>query len=202
MIDIQQDIVLENDRSRLEPLQVDHYDSLKEIALLEEGLLRYSPSRIDTPEFLQSFLNLAIREREQGTRYGFAIYDKISQRYAGSTSFLSISNPNQRVEIGWTWIGRAFQRTGLNRNNKLLMLEYGFEQCQCQRIELKTDSRNEQSKTAMTQIGAIYEGTLRSHTLMTDGYRRDTAYYSILADEWPSVKEKLVNQLIRPLSKD
>jgi len=134
------------------------------------------------------YLEIAQENMLSGSRYAFAIYDKRIDAYAGSTSFGNISLKNSRVEIGWTWIGKAFQRTGLNRNCKYLLLSYAFEKLQCKRVELKTDSRNKQSWNAIEAIGAQHEGVLRSHTLMNDGYRRDTAYFSILDSEWPNVK--------------
>ena len=105
---------------------------------------------------------------------------------------MNIDIANERLEIGSTYLGPQFHQTGLNRNVKLLMLSYAFELLQVKRVELKTDARNVQSRTAMEGMGAQYEGSLRSHTIMTDGYRRDTAYYSILIDEWPQVKAQLL----------
>ena len=129
--------------------------------------------------------------RDRHIRYPFLIFDKQQQQYAGSTSFGNISNPNARIEIGWTWIGTNFQRTGLNRANKFLMLQYAFETLGFERVELKTDGRNLQSRTAMEKIGATPEGILRSHTVMSDGYRRDTHYYSILKSEWHKIKRDI-----------
>jgi len=126
--------------------------------------------------------------RDKELKYPWAIYDKKAEAYAGCTSYLNISAVNSRLEIGSTWIGEEFQRTGLNRACKFLLLSYAFEDLGWERVELKTDSRNEQSKTAIQKIGAQYEGKLRSHTLMSDGYRRDTVYYSILKPEWPRIK--------------
>lgn len=181
-------LILENTRVKLEPLQKSHFESLLPFALKYPDLLRYSPSPFGTPERLQVYIDAALKAKAQKVRFPFAIFDKKTGQYAGTTSYGNISNPNQRLEIGWTWIGKEFQRTGLNRNCKFLLLRYGFEMLEFERIELKTDARNMQSRTAIKGIGAQYEGKLRSHVLMPDGYRRDTVYYSILKKEWPAIK--------------
>lgn len=190
-IDTTERITLENDRSILRPIKETDLKALLYIAEDQPNLLQYSPSPFGTKKALKDYILKATEQRELGNRYPFIIYDKKSQSWAGTTSFGNISNANQRVEIGWTWIGKQFQRTGLNRNNKFLMLQYVFEVAEYQRLEFKTDVRNEQSRTAMEKIGAQEEGILRSHTLMTDKHRRDTIYYSILKEEWPNIKETI-----------
>lgn len=184
-------IILENDRSRLSPLSWEHFEPLLEIALRYPDLLKLSPSKFGTKEDLQAYFEAALTNKTKAIRYPFVIFDKKENAFAGSTSFGNISNQNQRIEIGWTWIGKHFQRTGLNRNNKFLMLQYAFETLEFERVELKTDSRNMQSRKAMEGIGATYEGLLRSHTVMSDGYRRNTVYYSILKPEWTTIKERI-----------
>jgi len=181
-------ITLENERTRLEPLGWQHIDELLPIAIKHPDLSRYSPSKFVTEEALRKYIEAALEQRNKHIRYPFAIYDKAVGKYVGSSSYGNISNINQRIEIGWTWLDKDRQRTGLNRHNKFLMLCYAFEYLQFERVELKTDSRNEQSKKAIEDIGASYEGKLRSHTLMYDGYRRDTVYYGILKEEWKEIK--------------
>jgi len=184
-------LTLENKRSLLRPIKETDLKALLYIAEEQPDLLQYSPSTFGTKKALKEYILKALEQREQGHRYPFIIYDKKTKVWTGTTSFGNISNPNKRVEIGWTWLGKQFQRTGLNRNNKFLMLQYAFEVADYERVELKTDVRNEQSRTAMEKIGAKKDGTLRSHTKMTDGRRRDTVYYSILRDEWPKIKETI-----------
>lgn len=180
-LDIDSEIILENERARLSPLKLAHLPLLKDVALTEKGLLQYSPSDIESEEALKNYIQTSL---DDSKRYAFLIFDKQTQEYAGSTSFGNISNKDQRVEIGWTWIGKKFQGTGLNKAMKDLMLSYAFDTLEFERVELKTDDRNEQSKKAIQKIGGKYEGTLRSHTLMLDGHRRDTVYFSILKEEW------------------
>ncbi len=186
--DFEQDIVLEDTRIRLSPLLPEHVTDLLPIAEKQPDLLRFSPSPFGTKENLQHYVEKALKGRKHEQRYPFIIFDKHSEQFAGSTSFGNISNENQRLEIGWTWIAKIFQRTGLNRHGKFLMLRYAFETLQFERVELKTDSRNVQSRRAMEAIGAVYEGELRSHTIMPDGFRRNTVYYSILKEDWPRIR--------------
>ncbi|MEO1260519.1 MAG: GNAT family protein [Bacteroidota bacterium] len=193
LFDFNKVVVLENNRVKLSPLLGDHYSHLLPIALNNIGLLKYSPTLIDTEEKYKAYFETALSVKTNHVRYPFIIFDKLKNKYAGSTSFGNISNKDQRLEIGWTWIGRDFQGTGLNKNCKFLLLKYAFEELGFMRVELKTDARNQQSRRAIEKIGAKYEGLLRSHTLMSDGFRRDTVYYSILKNEWPQVKRNIFN---------
>lgn len=195
ILDCTKTIILENERARLEPIDWKHFDALLAIALKHPSLLLYSPSLINSDVHMRNYFEKAILQREQKQRYAFVIFDKTKNAYAGSTSFGNISNENLRVEIGWTWLGKEFQRTGLNQHCKFLLLQYAFEKLQFKRVELKTDARNQQSRKAIEGIGAIYEGALRSHTIMSDGHRRDTVYYSILSDEWGRVKDRFLDRL-------
>jgi RimJ/RimL family protein N-acetyltransferase len=178
------DFILENDRVRLEPItQISDCEKVVNIIFNEPDLLIYSPLMIRNQGELEQYFETALAEKTAKVSFPFLIFDKTKNQYAGSTRFGNISLQNQRVEIGWTWIGKTFQGTGLNQNCKSLMLEYAFETLHCERVELKADARNLQSRKAMEKIGAKYEGCLRSHTLMSDGFRRDTVYYSILRGE-------------------
>ena len=193
--DFGKNIVLENDRVRLQPLGQDSREGLLKIALDNPSLLQYSPKTINTEAEFDSYFDNALSARTENARYAFSIYDKARNSFAGSTSFGAVSNANKRIEIGWTWLGVNFQRSGLNRNCKSLLLEYVFEKLQFERLELKTDALNNQSRTAIEGIGGKYEGTLRSHTVMSDGRRRDTVYYSILMAEWSDIKLALNKKL-------
>ena len=179
-----ENIVLENKRVRLEPLSEIHLNELVPITINHPNLLQYSPSPFGTEEFLKENIQKAIKSRVDQQRYPFAIFDKLNNRFIGSTSFGNISIKDKRLEIGWTWIDENLQGTGLNKYCKHLMLSYAFENLSMERVEFKTDNRNIQSKKAIEKIGGMFEGILRSHTLMLDGFRRDTAYYSILNNEW------------------
>lgn len=190
------DIILENKRVKLAPVNDTYFQYLLPVALSQPDLLKYSPTKFGDEAYLRNIFNQAYLARDQKSRYAFVIFDKSKNQYAGMSSFGNISNENKRIEIGWTWLGKDYQRTGLNRNCKFLMLQYAFETLEFERVEFKTDNRNTQSKTAIEAIGAKYEGTLRSHTIMTDGHRRDTVYYSILKQEWPAIKAKVFKKLV------
>ena len=175
-------LILENEIALLKPLEKADLAALLPVALSDRNLLQYSPQPIYTEALLSRYIDQALQDRRQ--RYAFTIFDKRQGAYAGSTSFLSISEADSRLEIGATWIGPAFQRTGLNRQCKFLLLRFAFDTLGAERVELKTDERNLASRRAIEKIGGRYEGTLRSHTVLADGFRRNTVYYSILKPEW------------------
>lgn len=186
-----ENLTLENDRVRLEPLSMDHLSELLSITLNYPDLLQFSPSPFGSEELLKRNIEEAITARGDKQRYPFAIFDKLTDKYVGSTSYGNISLKDQRLEIGWTWLDKASQGTGLNKQCKHLLLSHAFAKLEMQRVAFRTDVRNAQSRKAIEKIGGVYEGTLRSHTLMLDGHRRDTVCYSILREEWPTVEGRL-----------
>lgn len=190
-LDFNKSIQLENEKVLLEPLSMVHHEKLLGHCINNPSLLKYSPIKFGSAIDLKKYIESALDQRKNKNKYAFAIFDKLKQAYAGSTSFMNISLKDKRLEIGSTWIAPEFQKTGLNRHMKFLMLNYAFDELMVERVELKTDDRNIQSKTAIQKIGAKYEGTLRSHMLMTDGYRRDTVYYSIIKNEWLEIQESI-----------
>jgi RimJ/RimL family protein N-acetyltransferase len=126
--------------------------------------------------------------------------DKLTGEIVGSTRFGSIDSHNRRVEIGWTWIGAKWQRSHVNSAAKLLMLTHAFDVLDCIRVELKTDALNTKSRNAMLRLGCTEEGTLRNHIITDAGRVRDTAYFSVLASEWPAVRTRLQSSLARSRS--
>ncbi|MBT30675.1 MAG: GNAT family N-acetyltransferase [Thalassobius sp.] len=164
------------------------------ISLADLDMLKYSPARFGSEDYLKDFFKNAFHQSNRGLRYPFAIYDKKDKQYVGSTSYGNISKKDLRLEIGWTWLGTKYQRTGINRHSKFLLLQYAFETLKFERVEFKTDSRNKQSRRSLESIGAKYEGELRSHTLLPDGARRDTVFYSILLSEWPEIKRTVFSK--------
>lgn len=178
------EIILENERTLLRPLQASDLRLLLPVASSDDKLVQFSPKPIHTEELLREYINVALYARRAEQRYPFIIFDKQANAWAGSTSFHTFSNFDKRVEIGATWIGRQFQKTGLNRACKHLMLDYAFNTLDFERVEFRTDERNTASRTAIEKIGGKFEGIMRSHTLMSDGFRRNTAVYSILKNEW------------------
>src|SRR5690606_12507200 len=142
-------------------------------------------------ENLHQYIQLALADREAGYCAVWVIIDAVTQKVAGCTRLAEISWKDERGQIGWTWIGREFQGSGLNKAMKYEILNYGFETLGLNRIELKADERNVQSRKAILKLGATEEGTLRQHMKIHDGFIRNTVFYSILKSEWTEIKRKL-----------
>jgi RimJ/RimL family protein N-acetyltransferase len=186
-------IVLENSRVRLRPLEIGDFEALKAVAYDAE-LWRYTLTRGDDAVSLAAYVRQALEARDQGLRYPFAIIDRASGQPIGSTSYYNVSEPDQRLSIGYTWVGTAFQRTGLNRAAKHLLLSHAFGQLNCERVELETDSRNDKSREAMRRMGATEEGTLRSHRPTQGGIRRDTVIFSVIKPEWSELRQTVFQE--------
>ncbi len=189
-------VTLTGRRVRLEPLSLDHLDDLAS-AGADESIWALTIARPTDRSGIEAWVQGAIAARIAGTDVPFATIDLASGRAIGSTRFMSIVPDHRRLEIGWTWVGRAFQRTGANREAKLLQLSHAFEDLGANRVEFKTDARNEMSRAALLGMGATFEGIFRSHMIMPSGPLRDSAWYSVIADEWPAVKARLVASLER-----
>lgn len=180
---------LENDRVKLSLLDLNNYKHLESIAE-EKNLIYYSPSDISTPEKLRTYVQTAVEGYYNKTVLPFIIYDKLNQKYAGSTRFGRIDWTHKTLHIGWTWIGQQFQGTGLNTQMKFLMLQYAFEKLEFEKVEFRIDERNLKSRIAVEKTGAKLEGILRKNILLKDGHRRNTCCYGILKEEWPQLKQR------------
>src|SRR5690606_23492613 len=178
---------LENDFVKLSLLDLSNYKHLTDIAQ-EKDLIYYSPSDISTPDNLKDYVQEAVDAYYHQTAIPFIIFDKTKNAYAGCTRFGLINWKNKVLHIGWTWIGREFQGSGINKQMKFLMLQYAFETLDFEKVEFRIDERNGRSRKAVENIGATLEGILRSDTLMNDGFRRNTCCYGILKSEWQSIK--------------
>jgi len=189
-------ITLTGDAVRLEPLSLDHHAALCEVGL-DPILWRWTPVRIVTPEDMRDFIEEVFRQRDAGSTLPFATIDVASGRVVGSTRYGNIDLSNRKLEIGWTFVAPAWQRTRVNTEAKFLMLRHAFETLGCVRVELKTHARNEASCRAIARLGAREEGTLRNHMIYPDGSFRDTVYYSVIDSEWPGVKAVLEARLER-----
>ena len=187
-------VTLEGRLVRLEPLAESHLRDLVDVAI-DPTLWRLTIAQVHDEASLRAWLETALRNRAAGAEMPFATIDLASGRAIGSTRFLSIVPDHRRLEIGWTWVGTAFQRTGANREAKLLQLTHAFETLGANRVEFKTDARNERSRTALLGIGATFEGIFRSHMIMPWGPLRDSAYFSVVNTEWPEVKARLEAKL-------
>jgi RimJ/RimL family protein N-acetyltransferase len=181
----------------LVPLSHDHVPALCEVGLDPE-IWRWTPSDVDTVDGMHGFVTEALTERDAGRAIPFAQIDAATGRVVGSTRFANIDRTHRRAEIGWTWIGRQWQRTAINTEAKLLLFTYAFEVMGCKRVELKTDALNAQSRRAIARLGAVQEGIFRRHMITRTGRSRDTVYFSVIEEEWPAVRQSLRDRLANP----
>lgn len=182
--------VLENDHVRLAPVTEADREPLRAIAL-DPDIWRYFVTRVDTDADFDAFFDATLADHRAGRRVVFVVTDKRSERVAGSMSYGNLAEADARLEIGWSWLGADFRGAGVNRWVKFLLLEHAFERLGAERVEFKTDVLNARARQGLRNIGAVEEGTLRSYNPMPDGRRRDAIYYSILAAEWPALRQRI-----------
>lgn len=181
------------------PLSMDHRDDLVE-AVADGELHRLWYTVIPKPEDMGTEIDRRLGLRKAGSMLPFAVIDQASGRAVGMTTYMNIDAVSRKVEIGSTWYRQSVQKTPLNTECKLLLLEHAFERLDCICVELRTHALNVQSRRAIERLGAKLDGVLRSHSIMANGTVRDTAAYSIIASEWPAVKANLKWQLEKPRS--
>jgi RimJ/RimL family protein N-acetyltransferase len=187
-------LILETDKVLLRPLQ--HLDIASFTPLAKDAeLWKYFTFLLNDPPELQRWVEIALQEREEGKRIPFTVIEKETGNVCGSTSFGSISYFDKRIEIGWSWLGKQYQGTGINFHAKFSLLSYAFDVLQCERVEIKTDNLNERAKQGLRKIGAKEEGVLRSHMQMPLNRRRDSVYFSILKNEWPAIKKSVFKDI-------
>jgi len=179
---------------RLEPLTPGHFDALAAIAF-DESIWRWMPLRVTNQALLRGWVEAALGAQRAGTALPFATVRLDEERLVGSTRFMNIAPHDGRLEIGSTWLAADQRRTMVNTEAKYLMLAHAFEALGATRVELKTHALNVTSRTAIERLGAQFEGIHRKHMLQPDGTRRDTAWYSIVDEEWPAVKSRLAAML-------
>lgn len=192
-----EEVILEDEVVLLRPLQKSDVDNLLEISMNEPETWQYSLIRANGKENLENYIQIALKARENGTEFPFIVFDKKSGKYAGSTRFYDMNLAFKTLQLGYTWYGKAFRGTGLNKHCKFLLLQFAFENLGVERVEFRADNSNQRSIAAMKSIGCKVEGVLRNHmpTLGSE-LRRDTIVLSILEEEWSlEVKEKLKSSL-------
>jgi RimJ/RimL family protein N-acetyltransferase len=192
-----QNIILEDEHVLLRPLQEYDIDNLLEISLNEPETWEYSLVQANGKENLSNYIQLAVKARESRTQFTFIVFDKKSGKYAGSTRFYDINLDFKSLLLGYTWYGKQFRGTGLNKHCKFLLLQFAFETLNMERVEFRADNKNTRSIAAMKSIGCKEEGVLRNHMPTFDSFiRRDTIVLSILKLEWfDGVKANLLKKL-------
>lgn len=179
-----QDYTLENERAKLVPLEEKHVKDLLSFSLNEPSLWDYSLIGAAGEDNLKKYISSAIEARQSGIAYPFVVFDKQTSRFAGSTRFYDMSLTQKTMSLGFTWYGKDFQGTGLNKACKFLLLEFAFECMEMERVEFRADARNKRSVAAMQSLGCTVEGVLRNNGIGNDGQRRDSVVLSILRMEW------------------
>jgi N-acetyltransferase len=188
-------LILEDELVRIEPLEEKHFELLLPIALQKE-LWLYTIQQINSPGDFRQYFDKALEEREQQKSYPFAYFNKQTKQYAGSTRYLNIDFANLRLEIGSTWLNPTLHGKGFNKHCKFLLLSHGFEQLELNRIELKTSHLNLKSQKAMLKIGAVAEGVFRNHIVNENGSIRHTHFFSFIKQEWPAVKQTIFKEFV------
>ena len=189
--------LLEGELVRLEPLRADHEEGLWHASRDERTWTWLSIPQPRTRAELRDVVDAALAGAAAGLELPLVTIRRGDGRVVGSTRYLALRPEHRSVEIGWTWLAPGAWGTGINVEAKLLMLEHAFETLGCVRVELKTDARNERSRGAMAALPARFEGVHRKHMLVRSGERRDSAWYSVLDDEWPAVRANLLRRVGR-----
>lgn len=195
--DLFSEILLEDDRVLLRPLEATDANYLMDISLHEPETWEFSLVKADGQANLEKYIQLALKAKETQKEFPFIVYDKQLGKYAGSTRFYDINFEFRTLQLGYTWYGKDFRGTGLNKHCKYLLLRFAFESLGMERVEFRADANNQRSIAAMKRIGCTVEGVLRSHMpTHTPEIRRDSIILSILKDEWfDKVKRNLEQQL-------
>lgn len=189
---------LENDSCKLIPLELNHFQYLLNFALNEPELWKYSLQQAGSSENMKRYIEDALESRKNGKSYSFIVYDKIKESYAGCTRLYDVDLNSSNTSLGYTWYGKDFQGTGLNKNCKYLLMEFIFDKMKFERLEFRLDSSNQRSLNALKSIGCVEEGVLRSNGYTVEGKRRDSIVMSVLKEEWEDkVREYLKNKLIK-----
>ena len=186
-------LILENHRAKIEVLNINNYKFIEPVAL-EKDIIKFSPSDISTPEKFKTYVDEALTQLQNNTAIPFIIFDKEFNSYAGSTRMAKIDYKNEVLEIGWTWLSKSFQGTGLNKAVKQLILHNAFEVLNFKKVDFRIDERNIASRKAVEKLGAKLEGILRENVLMIDGFRRNTCCYGITTSEWKILKQDVLKE--------
>jgi len=189
------EFVLENNHVKLVSMKDSHISALRPV-LLDQSLWTYNPSFLcSNEEDLKNYIDKALEQKQSKKRFPFVIFRTSDNKCTGTSSFYNVSFEHQTACIGYTIIGKEFQKTGINQNSKYLMLKHAFEELKMKRVEFNLETLNQHSVVSLLKMGIKHEGILRSNILTRTGRRRDTTVLSLLDDEWPKVKERLEKKL-------
>ena len=191
---ISPELILETDRVILRPISENDFNDLLELAQ-EQAMWKYFALNLADREHFQKWMDAAFADSFAGTRIPFSIIVKKTGEIAGSMSLMNISYHDLRTEIGSSWLGKDFRGTDINRHAKYAMMRYAFEELNFERVEFKTDVLNERAKQGLRKVGGKEEGVLRSHMTMWHGRRRDSIYFSVIKNEWPSLKQTIFKDI-------
>ena len=197
ILEFPQNTILENESVLLRPLEENDVKNLLEISINEPETWEYSLVKANGKENLENYIQIALKAKENKTEFPFIVFDKKSGKYAGSTRFYDINLAYKTLQLGYTWYGKEYRGTGINKHCKFLLLQFAFETIEMERVEFRADNNNQCSIAAMKSIGCKVEGVLRSHMpIFGSDLRRDTIVLSILKNEWfDNVKENLKAKL-------
>ena len=188
------DLSLQTSKVLLRPLDDSDYDTFLELAQ-DEDAWKYFTLNLGDKVQLKRWMDQAFADTSANTRRAFTIIDKSANKIAGSMSMGNISMYDLRLEIGWSWLGKKFRGTDINRHSKFSMMKYAFEELHFERVEFKTDVLNTRARKGLEKIGGKEEGVLRSHTTMWNNRRRDSVYYGVLKNEWPLLKQTIFGDI-------
>jgi RimJ/RimL family protein N-acetyltransferase len=188
LFDTTADLILEDERVLLRPLVQEDAVYLSSYVKDEPALWTFALTPIANIQDLEQYIATAIEARRSNTAYPFIVFDKLLNKYVGSTRFYDIQSNFSTTQLGYTWYSESTWGTGLNEHCKLLLLEFAFEKIGFERVEFRADNRNKRSIAAMQKIGCTVEGILRNHLPTSDGSRRDSIVLSMLKEEWPTIK--------------
>ncbi len=189
-------LVLRGEFVQLEPMQTGHASALAEAAALGE-LWNLEYTTVPTPQRMPAMIEEALQKRQQGEQFPFVVRLLKNDRIVGATRYYFIEPEHRNLSIGYTWYAEDVQRTAVNSECKLMLLEYAFETLNCISVQWHTDHRNKRSQAAIKRLGAKFEGVLRNHKIMPDGAVRHTHCFSMLDSEWPAAKEFLQQRISR-----
>ncbi|RYJ39194.1 Ribosomal protein N-acetylase-like protein [Flavobacterium anhuiense] len=184
---LQSDIILENEKVLLVPFESKRNIELNEI-IFDDEIWKYMGMYIRNNQDFENYIKSTLQQKADGICYPFLIIDKATNRVAGSTRYGYLNHASQKCEIGWTWYGKDFQGTGLNKACKYELLNFGFENIKFRRIQFSADLENLRSQKAIEKLGALKEGLFRNNYVDSEGKSKDDVYYSIILEEWQNVK--------------